>query len=75
MNFETACHVPFLRSSFTTSTTVRITDTYLNVRFTSETYDHEEQDRNDVVIEAGPVVDFEGCDEGTDQHEENRTRS
>lgn len=50
-------------------------DTYLYVRFTREADDHEEQDRNDVVVEAGPVIDFERCHEGTYQHEEDRTGS
>lgn len=40
-------------------------ETYLYVGFASETDDHEEQDRNDIVIEAGPVVDLEGRHEGT----------
>lgn len=45
--------------------------THLYVRFAGETDDHEEQNGNDVVIEAGPVVDFEGRYEGTHQHEED----
>jgi len=47
-------------------------DTYLYVRFAREADDHEEQDGNNVVVEAGPVVDFEGRYKGTHQHEENR---
>lgn len=48
---------------------------YLNARFTSETYKHEEQNRNNIIVEAGPIVDLKGCDESTDQHEENRAWS
>lgn len=48
---------------------------YLDARLTSKTYEHEKQNGNDVVVEAGPVVNFEGRNEGTHQHEENRTWS
>lgn len=48
---------------------------YLYVRFTRETDDHEEQDGDNVVIEAGPIINFEGRHEGTHQHEKDRARS
>jgi len=49
----------------TCTQTNRKGDTYLYVRFAREADDHEEQDGNDVVVEAGPVVDFEGRYKGT----------
>lgn len=48
--------------------------TYLHIRFACETDDHEEQDRNNVVIKTRPVIDFKGCYKRTHQHEEDRTR-
>lgn len=48
---------------------------YLYIRFAREADDHKEQDGNDVVVEAGPVVDFEGCHKGTHQHKKDRAGS
>lgn len=53
----------------------RILLLYLYVRFTCEADDHKEQDGNDIIIEAGPVVDFKGRHEGTHQHEKDCTGS
>lgn len=58
-----------------TNVTNRKEDTYLYVRFAREADDHEEQDGNDVVVKAGPVIDFEGRHEGAYQHEEDRAGS
>jgi len=58
-----------------TRTQTRSKEKYLYVRFARETDDHEEQDGNDVVVETGPVVDFESSYEGTHQHEEDRAGS
>lgn len=49
----------------------KLKNVYLHVRFARETDDHEEQDGDNVVIEAGPIVDFEGRYEGAHQHEED----
>lgn len=50
-------------------------NTYLYVRFACEADNHKEQDGNDVVVEAGPVVDFEGRHKGTHQHKKDRAGS
>ena len=48
---------------------------YLKFGFGDETDEHEEQDGDHVGEETGPVVDTESGHEGTDQHEENRSRT
>lgn len=48
---------------------------YLDFGFGGEADQHEEQNGDNVVLEAGPVVDFEGGHESTHQHKENRARS
>jgi len=45
---------------------------YLHVCFARETDDHEEQDGDNIVIEASPIVNLEGRHEGSHQHEEDR---
>lgn len=45
---------------------------YLHICFACETDDHEEQDRDNVVIEASPIVDLEGRHKSSHQHEEDR---
>lgn len=52
-----------------------IFQTHLDIGFASETNEHEQKDGNDIVIEAGPVVDFESSHEGSHQHEKYRSRS
>lgn len=48
---------------------------YLNVRLAGEANQHESEDRDDVVVETGPVVDLESCHEGSHQHEKYRAGS
>jgi hypothetical protein len=49
--------------------------TYLYTGFASEAHQHEEQDRDNVVVEAGPVVNAERSYKGSHQHEEYRSRA
>lgn len=49
--------------------------THLYVGFTSKTNYHKQQNGNNVVVEAGPIVDLESSHERTYQHEENRAWS
>lgn len=53
----------------------KLKNKYLHIRFTRETNNHEEQDGDNIVIEASPIVNLEGRHEGTHQHEEDRARS
>lgn len=44
--------------------------THLIFRFHCKADEHEDQDRVEVVLKRGPVVDTESCHEGTHQHKE-----
>lgn len=46
---------------------------YLDIRFTGETNKHEQQNRPNVVVETGPIVDLESRHEGPHQHKEYST--
>lgn len=50
-------------------------DSYLYASFASETNKHKEEDGDDVVVEAGPVVDAEGSYKRSHQHKEYRART
>lgn len=47
----------------------------LYLRFADEADDHEEEDRNNVVLETGPIVYVEGSHKGSHQHKENGSRA
>lgn len=53
----------------------KLKNEYLHVRFARKTDNHEEQDGDNIVIEASPIVNLEGRHEGTHQHEEDRAGS
>lgn len=53
----------------------KLKNEYLHVRFARETDDHEEQDGNNIVIEASPIINLESRHECTHQHEEDRAWS
>lgn len=48
---------------------------YLYIRFANKANKHEKQNRINVVIKTGPVVDLESGYKGSHQHKEDRARS
>lgn len=45
--------------------------TYLYVGFAEEADEHINEDGHNVEHETGPIIDFECCHEGSDQHQED----
>lgn len=52
-----------------------MSDSYLYASFASEANKHEEEDGDDIVVEAGPVVNAESSYKRSHQHKEYRART